>query len=66
MHKQLLPFYPVLFKFITQYIEVLKTPMIGAPLLIRSKFISDGFGKAGHYPYMYRNNGKLHNLHPRE
>jgi len=44
--------------------------MIGVPLLIRNKFISDGFGKAGHYiythTYVHKNNGKLHSLNPTE
>lgn len=51
MHKQLLPFYPMLFKFITWYIKVVTTPMTDAPLLIRSKFLSDELGKAGHYTH---------------
>lgn len=51
MHKQLLPFYPMLFRFIIQYIKVVTTPMIGAPLLIRSKFVSNDLGKAGHYTH---------------
>lgn len=50
--------------------------MIDAPLLIRIKFTSDRFGKAGHYIHTYththifvkifKNNGKLHNLDPTE